>query len=247
VAALTRPGEVALFVTCLVDAFYPEVAEDALWLLEKAGVRVTIPSDQTCCGQPPYNSGFWNDAQDVAAHFLDVFAGAEAIVTPSGSCAAMVRQEYPHLFHGDPQRREAAQVIAGRTYELSQFLVNVLGVTDFSARWPGRATYHDACHGNRALAIAAEPRALLARVEGLELVEMPESNWCCGFGGAFAAKLPVISGAMLDEKVRRIETVGVDTVITGDTGCLMHLNGGLQRRGKPIRVLHFAQVLRGRP
>jgi L-lactate dehydrogenase complex protein LldE len=244
---LSRPSRVTLFVTCLLDVFYPEVAEDALWLLERAGVAVTIPKEQTCCGQPPYNSGFWSDARAIATHFLETFGDAEAIVTPSGSCAAMVRREYSHLFAGDVEQTEAARAIAGRTYELSQFLVNVLGVTELGARWEGRATYHDACHGSRLLAIGPEPRALLASVEGLELVELEEPNWCCGFGGAFAAKQPAISGAMLREKIRRIEAAGVDTVITGDAGCLMHLNGGLQRQGKPIRVVHFAHILRGRP
>jgi L-lactate dehydrogenase complex protein LldE len=208
-------------------------------------MRVTFPAAQSCCGQPPYNAGFWPDAQKIAAHFLATFAQAELIVTPSGSCAAMIKQEYPHLFADDPAQRAAAQAIALRTHELSQFLVNVLGVTDFGARWNGQATYHDACHGSRHLAIGPEPRALLAQVTGLELVEMAESNWCCGFGGAFAAKQPAISGAMLAEKTRRIEATGVETVITGDAGCLMHLNGGLRRQGKCVRVLHLAQVLRG--
>jgi L-lactate dehydrogenase complex protein LldE len=158
----------------------------------------------------------------------------------------MVRREYPHLFQDDPQRREAAESVAGRTYELSQFLVNVLGRTDFGAVWPGRATYHDACHASRGLGIAAEPRALLANVAGLELVEMEESNWCCGFGGAFAVKQAAISGAMLNEKIRRIEATSAEAVITSDAGCILHIAGGLQRQGKPIRVYHLAQVLRGR-
>jgi L-lactate dehydrogenase complex protein LldE len=238
-----KPPEVALFISCLTDVFFPEVGQATVWLLRQAGVKVRFRQEQTCCGQPPFNAGFHSQARPIAAHFLDVFADAPAIVTPSGSCATMVRQEYPHLFHDDPGQLAQARAIAGRTYELAEFLVRVMGRTDFGARWPGRATYHDACHASRGLGIMAEPRALLAQVEGLELVEMPESNWCCGFGGAFAAKQPAISGAMLKEKIRRIEAVAVDTVITSDAGCIMHMAGGLQRQGKPIQVLHLAQVL----
>lgn len=243
---MTKPTEVALFITCLADAFFPDLGEDTIWLLEQAGVTVTVPDGQTCCGQPPYNAGFHGEARGIAAHFLDVFADAPAIVAPSGSCAMMVRHEYPNLFKDDPKRLAQAQAIASRTYELSEFLVNVLGKVDFGAEWHGRATYHDACHMSRGLGLTAEPRALLANVAGLELVEMDGEPWCCGFGGAFAAKQAAISGAMLDEKIRRIEAVGVDTVISSDMGCLMHMAGGLQRQGKPIRTFHYAQVLRGR-
>ncbi len=242
-----RPSEVALFITCLADAFYPELGEDTIWLLDQAGVTVTIPGGQTCCGQPPYNAGFHGEARGIAAHFLDVFADAPAIVAPSGSCIMMVRNEYPHLFKDDPERLAQAQAIASRTYELSEFLVNVMGKVDFGAEWNGRATYHDACHMSRGLGLTAEPRALLANVNGLEMIEMPGEPWCCGFGGAFAAKQSAISGAMLNEKIRRIEAVEVNTVISSDMGCLMHMAGGLQRQGKPIHALHYAQILRGRP
>lgn len=246
-----KPSEVALFITCLADAFYPELGEDTIWLLEQAGVTVTVPDGQTCCGQPPYNAGFHSEARGIADHFLDVFADAPAIVAPSGSCAMMVRQEYPHLFKDNPARLAQAQAIASRTYELSEFLVNVMGKTDFGAEWNGRAAYHDACHMSRVLGLTAEPRALLANVAGLELVEMVDPNgstepWCCGFGGAFAAKQSAISGAMLNEKIRRIEAVAVDAVISSDMGCLMHIGGGLQRQNKPIRALHYAQILSGR-
>ena len=243
---MNKPASVALFMTCLTDAFFPDLAEDTVWLLEQAGITVTVPSGQTCCGQPPYNAGFHGEARGIAAHFLDVFADAPAVVAPSGSCVMMVRHEYPRLFRDDPARLAQAQAVAGRTYELSEFLVNVVGKTDFGARWNGRATYHDACHMSRGLGLTAEPRALLAEVAGLELVEMAGEPWCCGFGGAFAAKQAAISGAMLNEKIRRIEAVGVDTVITSDAGCIMHMNGGLQRQGKPIRTLHYAQILSGR-
>jgi len=241
-----KPTEVALFITCLVDVFFPGLGEDVVWLLEQAGVKVTVPQGQTCCGQPPYNAGFHGDARGIAAHFLDLFADAPVIVTPSGSCAMMVRQEYPHLFADDPERLALATSIAGRTYELSQFLVDVMGRVEFGARWPGRVTYHDACHMSRGLGIVQPPRTLLAHVDGLELVEMGGDPWCCGFGGAFAVKQSPISGAMLDEKIRRIEAVSVDAVITSDAGCIMHMAGGLQRQERPIPVYHLAQVLSGR-
>lgn len=244
--ASAQPTEVALFISCLADVFFPGVGADTVWLLREAGVTVTFPASQTCCGQPPFNAGFHSEARQIASHFLRVFADAPAIVTPSGSCATMVRKEYAHLFPDDPERLALAQSIADRTYELSEFLVQVAGKTDFGARWPGRATYHDACHMSRGLGLTAEPRTLLAQVEGLELVEMEGEPWCCGFGGAFATKQAAISGAMLDEKIRRIEAVGVDAVITSDAGCIMHMAGGLERRGKPIKVLHLAQVLSGR-
>ena len=237
------PQQVALFISCLADAFFPDVGEDTLWLLQKAGVDVAFPMSQTCCGQPPFNAGFQHEAKQIARHFLDVFADYSYIVTPSGSCATMVRQEYPHLFAHDPSHRAAAEQIASRTYELSQFLVQVLGYTDFGATWSGRATYHDACHLSRGLGVTAEPRTLLQQVQGLTLVEMDEPMWCCGFGGAFATKQPAISGAMLQEKIRRIEAVVVDAVITSDPGCIMHMAGGLQRQEHPIPVLHLAQVL----
>lgn len=247
---MSKPTEVALFITCLADNFFPDVGEDTVALLRKAGVTVTFPAGQTCCGQPPFNAGFWREARQIANHFLDTFATAPAIVTPSGSCAMMVRQEYPHLFADDPIRLAQAQAIASRTYELSEFLVTVLGITDFGAEWPGKATWHDACHQSRGLGITDPPRQLLAHVHGLELIEMGDFSagnpWCCGFGGAFAVKQAAISGAMLDEKIRRIEATGADTVITGDGGCLLHMAGGLRRQNKPIRVVHLAQVLNGR-
>ena len=248
----TQPAEVALFITCLADAFFPDLTENTVWLLEQAGVTVTIPVGQTCCGQPPYNAGFHDEARGAAVHFLDVFADAPAIVAPSGSCVMMVRHEFPALFRDDPARLAQAKTIAERTYELSEFLVHVVGKTDFGARWNGRAAYHDACHMARGLGITAEPRALLAQVEGLELVEMVEADgtvglpWCCGFGGAFAVKQAALSAAMLNEKIRRIEAAGVDTVITGDAGCIMHMNGGLRRQNKPIHVYHYTQILRAR-
>ncbi len=240
---MTPPKEAALFVSCLVDAFFPGVAEATAQLLEWAGVRVIVPAGQTCCGQPPYNAGFWAEARPIARHFLDVFADAPVIVTPTGSCAAMVRAEYAHLFADEPQLLAQAQAIAAKTYALSEFLVDVLGVVDVGAEWHGRAVWHDACHLSRTLGVKEQPRTLLANVRGLELVEMEGEPWCCGFGGAFAVKQSAISGAMLNEKIRRIEAAGVTAVISSDTGCLLHLAGGLQRQGKAIELIHLAQLL----
>jgi len=248
---MNPPQEAALFVSCLVDAFFPGVAQAAALLLERAGVRVIVPAGQTCCGQPPYNAGFWAEARPIARHFLDVFADAPAIVTPTGSCAAMVRAEYAHLFADEPQLLAKAEAIAAKTYALSEFLVDVLGVVDVGAEWHGRAAWHDACHLSRTLGVKEQPRQLLAHVKGLELVEMREADgsvsqpWCCGFGGAFAVKQSVISGAMLNEKIRRIEAAGVTAVITSDAGCLLHMAGGLQRQEKGIEVIHLAQLLAG--
>ncbi|RMH00403.1 MAG: (Fe-S)-binding protein [Chloroflexi bacterium] len=242
----STPSEVTLFISCLTDTFFPGVGEDTVWLLEQCGLRVKFPVGQTCCGQPPFNAGYHTEACEIASHFLEVFANAEVIVTPSGSCATMLRVEYPHLFANDPHKQALAKTIASRTYELSEFLVHVMGKTDFGGRFPGRVTYHEACHLSRGLNIREEPRQLLAQVEGLELVEMDDPDWCCGFGGAFAVKQAAISGAMLAEKLRRIQAVAPDAVVTTDPGCIMHMAGGLQRLGQPIQVLHLAQVISGR-
>lgn len=243
----SRPTEVALFITCLADVFFPEVGQDTVWLLREAGLRVHFPTAQTCCGQPPFNAGFQEEARTVARHFLQVFAPYEAIVTPSGSCAMMVRQEYPHLFADEPETAALAESIAARTFELSDFLVNVMDRVDFGASWPGRVSYHDACHLARGLGVREAPRRLLRAVAGLELVEMDEPDWCCGFGGAFAAKQPDISGAMLREKLRRLAAVEAETIATSDGGCILHLNGGIARQGiAGKRLCHWTQIARGR-
>ena len=243
----SRPSEVALFITCLADVFFPEVGQDTVWLLRAAGLQVHFPAAQTCCGQPPFNAGFQSESRTIARHFLQVFAPYEAIVTPSGSCAMMVRQEYPHLFHNEPEMLALAQSVAARTFELSDFLVNVMERVAFGTSWPGRISYHDACHLARGLGVREAPRRLLQAVDGLELVEMAEPDWCCGFGGAFAAKQPDISGAMLREKLRRLAAVDVEAIATSDGGCILHMNGGLARQGiTGKRLLHWTQVVRGR-
>lgn len=238
---------VAYFVTCIVDTVFPHIGEAALEVLERAGVAVEFPEGQTCCGQPAFNSGFTREARMVAEHFLDVFAPYDAIVTPSGSCAAMVHHYYPELFRGTP-RYETARRVAERTYELSQYLVDVLGVTDLRAELarPTRAAIHDACHGYRGLGVARQPRALLSKVKNLTLVEMPGHDQCCGFGGLFAVKMSAISGAMLADKLSAIQSTDCDFVVTGDASCMMHINGGLSRAGEGRRVIHWAEVLAGR-
>ncbi len=240
-------NRVALFVTCIVDMIFPDVGEAALEVLEAQGVAVDFPEAQTCCGQPAFNSGFVNESRAVAEHFLDTFKGYDAIVTPSGSCAAMVHHYYPELFRHHP-RRDEAEAIAARTYELTQYLVDVLGVSDLGTALPcpTRAAIHDACHGYRGLHIDRQPRVLLSHVKNLTLVELPGHDQCCGFGGLFAIKMGEISSAMLADKMKAIEATDANVIITGDASCMMHMNGGLARNGSGKRVVHVAEVLAGR-
>ena len=233
----------ALFITCLTDLFFPETGEDTVRLLRRLGVDVIFPRNQTCCGQPAYNSGFHQDARALARHFVEVFEDSEVIVSPSGSCVSMAREAYPRLFADEPAWQASVNAIAARTYELSEFIVDVLGVEDVGARWPGVVTYHDSCHTARSLRVREQPRRLLRAVEGLELVEMEHADFCCGFGGTFAVRMPDISGAMLDEKIARIQASDAPAVVTTDAGCLMNIGGGLRKRGSPVRVYHLANIL----
>jgi L-lactate dehydrogenase complex protein LldE len=234
---------VALFVTCLADLLFPEVGEATVKVLRKAGCRVTFPAGQTCCGQPAFNSGYRREATRLARRFVELFESADAVVAPSGSCTLMVRREYPHLFAHDPALRARAEALAARTFDLATFLVDVLRVTELGARLDGKVTYHDSCHLNRGLGVYAAPRRLLHSVEGLELVEMANSDRCCGFGGTFAVKMPDISAAMLGDKLDRILETGAQAVVVSDASCGMQIAGGLSRRGSPIKVIHLAQVL----
>ena len=241
----TRPQNVSLFVTCLVDQFYPEVGEAVVKTLRHTGVQVDFPWGQTCCGQPAFNSGYQAEAQAAARHFLEVFGRSEWIVAPSGSCATMVRVFYAELFRGDPELLAVAKTVASRTYELSEFLVRVMGVTDLGGRLPEptRVTYHDACHGLRELGIRAEPRALLASIQGLELVEMADPGACCGFGGTFSVKYPEISAAILQDKLDQLHQTEADLVVAADSSCLMQIGGGLSRQGSSTRPIHLAELL----
>ncbi len=234
--------DVQLLVTCLADQLAPEVGEATVRLLERLGHRVQFPEAQTCCGQPAFNDGFPDDATMLAARTVEIFSAAAPVVVPSGSCATMIRHFYPGLLEHGPHA-EAARALAARTFELSEFLVRVLGRTDVGASWPGRVTYHDSCHLLRELGIRDEPRRLLSGVADLELVEMAYPDHCCGFGGAFAVKFPEVSSAILDPKVEGIIATGADAVVANDTGCLVQLAGGLRRRGSGIRTLHIAEIL----
>jgi L-lactate dehydrogenase complex protein LldE len=237
----------SLFVTCIVDMVFPETGEATLEILERLGVQVDFPEAQTCCGQPAFNSGFQADARAVARHFLQVFKDSEAIVTPSGSCASMVKHFYHELFKGQPEE-PLAHAVAAKTYELTQYLVDVLGVTDLGTVLPRpiKAVVHDACHGLRGLGITQQPRVLLSYVKNLQLAELPGHDQCCGFGGLFAVKMSEISGAMLNDKMTNINASEAEIVITGDASCAMHMNGGLSRNKSSKRVVHIAEVLAGK-
>lgn len=243
-----RPGaglDVALFVTCLVDMFRPSVGFAAAKLLEDAGCRVVVPEAQTCCGQPAYNAGDRADAIDIARRVIEAFEGFDYVVAPSGSCGGMISHHYPALFADDPAMKARAEALASRTHELTGFLVDVLGVTPAAARCDATATYHDSCSGLRELGVKAQPRRLLAGVEGLKLVEMKGAEVCCGFGGTFCVKYPDISNAMLDDKIADIAATGADTLLAGDMGCLLNMAGKLTREGRPVKVRHVAEVIAG--
>jgi len=232
-------------ITCLGDLFFPEVGEATVTLLERLGVSVDFPPGQTCCGMPLFNSGYRADAAVVAERTTKVFEHSEHVVVPSGSCAYMVKHEYPHLLADDPALRGAAQRLAARTWELSQFLVRVLGVSRVESSFRGRLTYHDSCHLLRGLGESRAPRMLLEGVEGATVIELPGADECCGFGGSFSVRLPEVSAAILDKKLANVERTGADALVACDGGCLMQMSGGLSRRGSHVRALHLAQVLAG--
>ncbi|KFZ42292.1 (Fe-S)-binding protein [Anoxybacillus flavithermus] len=236
---------VTLFVTCLVDLFHVNVGKATVELLERLGCTIHFPEAQTCCGQPAYNSGYVKEAKEAMKHMIRTFEHAEYIVTPSGSCATMFK-EYPHIFKGDSEWEERAKRVADRTYELTQFIVNVLKVEDVGARLEGKATYHTSCHMTRLLGVKDAPLTLLQHVKGLEVVPLPNAHNCCGFGGTFSVKMGPISEQMVDEKIQCIEQVEADYLIGADCGCLMNIGGRIERKGKPIRVMHIAEVLNSR-
>ncbi|WP_128984584.1 (Fe-S)-binding protein [Streptomyces roseicoloratus] len=229
---------VALFVTCLNDAVFPKTAVATVRLLERLGVQVDFPSGQTCCGQPLFTTGYRARAAPLVRRTVRAFEGYEYVVTPSGSCAAMVRTHYGRF------GPEAAE-LGPRTYELTEFLVDVLGVTDVGAYFPYKVTYHPSCHGLRLLGLGDRPRRLLGAVKGLELVELPGAEECCGFGGTFAVKNPDVSAAMDADKVRSAVSTGGDVLCGADSSCLMHLGGMLRRLSAPLRELHLAEILAG--
>lgn len=243
--SVPSPRRVALFVTCLVDLFRPSVGFAAIKLLEDAGCVVEVPPLQVCCGQPAYNSGDRATTRAIAAQVIDTFEGYEAIVAPSGSCGGMLAHHYAGLFDDDPVMKARAENLAGRSYELISFLVDVLGVKAVAARLDGVATYHDSCSGLRELGVKQQPRRLLGTVAGLSVREMAMPEVCCGFGGTFCVKYPEISNAMVGEKSADIAATGASVLLAGDLGCLMNMAGKLQREGSPIAARHVAEVLAG--
>lgn len=242
-AAAKKPIRVGLFATCLVDLIRPRVGFAAAKLLEDAGCTVEVPA-QTCCGQPAFNSGDRRTARELAAQMIEAFETYDYVVLPSGSCAGQVILHYPELFEGDAQWLPRAKRLAAKTYELTVFLSDVLKVLP-QARFDGAVTYHDSCSGLRELGIKAQPRRLLAKVEGLSLVEMKDAHVCCGFGGTFCVKYPDVSNKIVEKKTANIAASGAATLLAGDLGCLMNMAGKLSREGKAVRVRHVAEVLAG--
>jgi L-lactate dehydrogenase complex protein LldE len=228
---------VALFITCINDALYPGTGQAVVTLLERLGVEVDFPQGQSCCGQPQFNTGYRAETEPLARRYARVFSGYDHIVVPSGSCAAMVRENYPKLRGSDTSG------VVPRTHELTEFLVDVLGVRDVGAYYPHTVTYHPTCHGLRTLGLGEKPRTLLESVKGLRLKELKGGEECCGFGGTFAVKNPAVSAAMGADKARHIEETDAESVCTVDNSCLMHIGGTLSRRGSAVRPLHIAEIL----
>lgn len=238
------PTTVQLFITCILDTLYPETGEAVVRILERAGAYVSFPPGQTCCGQPAFNAGLRDQARKMAIQTIQAFEPYPGpIVVPSGSCAAFIRHSYAELFADDPHWLERAQALAKRTYEFSEFLVDVLGVSDLGARYEGKITYHSSCHLLRELGVDQQPRALLAAVRNAEFVELPHTTECCGFGGVFSVEHPEISNAMLERKIENLERSGASVVVACDAGCVTNINGGLHRRHKDQRAVHIAHVL----
>jgi L-lactate dehydrogenase complex protein LldE len=236
--------KVGLFVTCLVDQLWSSVGTSTVEVLRRAGCEVEFDERQTCCGQPAFNTGYRTEARRVAERFIELCEESDAkyIVSPSGSCTAMVHH-YEGLFSDDDKWRARAQAVAARTFELSSFLVRELKLTDVGARFKGRVTWHDACHGLRELGVRNEPRALISQIRDAEFIELENADACCGFGGTFSVKYPEISAAILDQKIEAIERAGVDAVVSGDASCLMQIGGRLSRIGSKARVMHLAELL----
>lgn len=234
--------KVQLFIPCFIDQLYPQVAFNTVKVLEKAGCTVAYNTQQTCCGQPAFNAGFWGESKDVCTKFVQDFDGADYIVSPSASCAGFIRNNYGKLFENNAFQSPAKKV-SSQIFELSEFLVKILGVTALGASFNGKATFHDSCAGLRECNIKAEPRALLSQVEGLELVEMNDNETCCGFGGSFAVKYDTISVAMADQKIDNAIDTEAEYIISTDMSCLMHIDGRINHNGQQIKVIHLADIL----
>ena len=238
------PESVQLFVTCLIDSFFPHIGEAMVRVLNRSGVRVEFPPAQTCCGQPAFNAGLRGDARPLAEHTIRVLERTTGpVIIPSGSCGAMVRHGYLELFKDEPAWLGRAEALAERTFEFTEYLVDIRGVTDLGAHWSGSLTYHPSCHLLRSLGVDKQPRAVLAAVKDADIVELPEAEECCGFGGVFSVEHPELSAEFLKRKIGNLETSGSPTLVVADTGCLMHIQGGLKRQGRDQRVVHIAEVL----
>lgn len=237
----------SLFITCLVDQLWPSIGTGTVEVLRRAGCEVVFDERQTCCGQPAYNTGYRTEARALAKRFIEVFedTSPDAVVSPSGSCTAMVHH-FHQLFPEEEDWRRRAEALAERTHELGAFLVNVLGIDDVGASFRGRITWHDACHALRDLNVYAEPRRLISNVRNAEFVELANADSCCGFGGTFSVKYPEISVAILDNKIEAIEKAGVRAVVSGDASCLMQIGGRLTRLESKVRALHLAELLAAR-
>ncbi len=236
---------VALFVTCLADTLFPEVGKATVRLLERLGQQVEFPRGQTCCGQMHVNTGYLRQALPMIRRYVEVFEGCEAVVVPSGSCAGSIRHQHAMVArrYGDSALAARAETVAAKTFELSQFLVDVLGVEDVGAHYPHRVTYHPTCHSLRALGVGDRPVRLLRHVTGLDLAELADADSCCGFGGTFALKNPDVSTAMLADKMRAVLASGAEAVVASDSSCLMHIGGGLSRLRAGVRPVHLAEIL----
>ncbi|MGI8990237.1 MAG: (Fe-S)-binding protein [Bryobacteraceae bacterium] len=240
------PLRVSLFVTCIVDQLFPNVGISMAKVLRTVNCNLDFPKNQTCCGQPAFNSGYRADARKVALHFLNVFRDAEYIVVPSGSCTSMVSHHFEDLLRDDPKKLAAARALSPKVFEFSRFLTEIVGIEDVGARLDEVVTYHDSCHALRELKIKDGPRRLLRHVRGLELREMDAAEECCGFGGTFSVKFAELSGGMARTKIDSISRTGATTVVSVDSSCLMQLQGVLSRAGSPIRTMHLAEVLASR-
>ena len=240
---MLKDKTITLFIQCLVDSIYPEVAEAMVTVFRKLGIALECPIDQTCCGQPAFNAGYQREARTAARRFIKIFENAETIVCPSGSCVHMVRHHYPELFKNQPEWLARAKSLTQKTFEFSEYLVDHLGVEDLGAVYNGRITYHDSCHPLRGLGIQNQPRKLINQVNEAEFIEMKNSDICCGFGGAFSVKYPEISAAILEDKVNNIINSRADVVVGVDMSCLMNIQGLLSRKKTGVRVMHIAQLL----
>ncbi|SFD62196.1 L-lactate dehydrogenase complex protein LldE [Paenibacillus catalpae] len=234
--------KVSLFITCLSDTIYPRVGEAMVRLLARYGIQLHFPTVQTCCGQPAFNSGYWKEARESAKTILDAFEDSDFVISPSGSCTGMIHH-YPKLFEADSFMYERAVKLQRKSYEFTQFLVQVLGVKDIGAVFPHKVTYHPSCHGSRLLGIKEEPMELMRHVQGLELVPLPFAEDCCGFGGTFAVKMADISGAMVTEKVDHVLETEAEVLVGLDLACLMNIAGNLRYRNQPVKVMHLAELL----